>query len=351
MFTENEHCLAEAHGVTASAFRYSSGVEALRIKTARVELIALPFRGQQIWRYFVDGENLTMVSRFHEPARSRVFGDTYGAFLLHCGLSGLGAPASEDTHPHHGELPNAEYDEANLTIGDDWVALSGTCRLRTSHSMDVSFTPTLTLQANDTLLRLEASITNHRSTPFGYSYWCHANWPLFDNGELLQSAALQDDNFILVPHHAQDEATAEYTRAIELDPSAGTALTLARTVTPEYCAVIRPHADAEGQAHFAMTRSDGSAATVSFGVDALPYAIRWISNTGDEQAAGFCLPATAHHLGRAAAERDGMVRSLASGETTTFTVTLGLMDPPEAASMTARINSLNRTYSEYPGVL
>ncbi|MCC2594279.1 DUF4432 family protein [Tessaracoccus sp. OS52] len=318
MFTDAERTIVSTNDAVVSTFRYDSGVEALRITTERVEVVVLPFRGQQVWRYIVDGEPLTMVTHFDEPAASTVFGETYGGFLLHCGLTGIGHPAPEDTHAHHGELPNGRFDEALLLVGDGpdgtWVGVAGSFRLRVSHGIDVEFEPFLALRPGGTALDLDVRITNHRDNPFGYSYLCHVNWPIFDGGRLAQTVRLDAEHFEMAPDPGQDDVTAAYTERITANLDASNELDIAQSITPEYCAILTPEADDDGWAHFLQVRPDGRAASVSFETEHLPHVIRWISNTGDESAAGFCLPSTAHHRGRVAAERDGMVRTIQGHE-------------------------------------
>lgn len=48
-FGDREFVLTENGGMRATAFRYASGVEALKIENDRGYFIILPFQGQQIW--------------------------------------------------------------------------------------------------------------------------------------------------------------------------------------------------------------------------------------------------------------------------------------------------------------
>ncbi|MCW5952756.1 MAG: hypothetical protein KIT69_10910, partial [Propionibacteriaceae bacterium] len=141
---------------------------------------------------------------------------------------------------------------------------------------------------------------------------------------------LDADHWELAPHPGQDAVTAEYTAALGRDPGAGDRLDPKRSIVPEYCAILRPRADADGLAHFLLTRPDGKAASVSFDTAELPLAIRWISQTPDEQAAGFCLPSTAHHRGRAAAEADGMMRTVPGRGRVRMRVLVDLLDSESA---------------------
>ena len=118
-FSERERVLVEHGPLTASAFRYDSGVCALRLKNELGELVMLPFQGQQIWSAEFGGRNLTMKSMFSQPTATRSYLENYGGFLLHCGATAMGVPAGADTHPLHGELPNAPYQKAWLVAGED----------------------------------------------------------------------------------------------------------------------------------------------------------------------------------------------------------------------------------------
>ena len=129
-FEDRERRLVEAGEFTVSAFRYDCGIEALRICNARGEIIVLPFKGQQIWRAGFDGRDLTMRSMFDEPVDTQVYLETYGAFMIHCGLTGLGAPGPEDSHSLHGELPNAPFQKAWIEIDEEAqrVTIAGSYR-------------------------------------------------------------------------------------------------------------------------------------------------------------------------------------------------------------------------------
>jgi hypothetical protein len=109
MFSEREQLLLEADTLEASAFRFESGVAAIRLRNELGELVLLPFQGQQIWSASFRGRNITMRSMFDQPRATRNYLETYGGFLLHCGFTSMGVPAAGDTHPLHGELPNAPY--------------------------------------------------------------------------------------------------------------------------------------------------------------------------------------------------------------------------------------------------
>jgi hypothetical protein len=104
-FGEREERLIEHDSLSASTYRFDSGVCALKLENDVGQLVLLPFQGQQIWDAVFDGRRLTMVSMFDEPRPTQTYLETYGGFLLHCGATAMGVPSGEDTHPLHGELP------------------------------------------------------------------------------------------------------------------------------------------------------------------------------------------------------------------------------------------------------
>ncbi len=91
-FGEKERLVAEGGGLAVSAFRYDSGIEALRLRNRRGECIILPYQGQQIWNATFDEREIAMRSMFAEPVATDRYVENYGAFFIHCGLTAMGAP-------------------------------------------------------------------------------------------------------------------------------------------------------------------------------------------------------------------------------------------------------------------
>ena len=89
-FSEHERTIVEFGSLSASAFRYETGVCGLRLKNELGHLIMLPFQGQQVWSAEFGGRNLTMKSMFRQPSPTRVYLENYGGFLLHCAATAMG---------------------------------------------------------------------------------------------------------------------------------------------------------------------------------------------------------------------------------------------------------------------
>ena len=112
-FTKEEREVFALGNLSASLFTYSTGVKAVRLKNDRGAIVVLPYMGQMIWRAEFDGYDMTMKTIFDEHTRAKeVFGETYGCFLMHCGLTAMGNPTAEDDHTPHGELPICKYQTA-----------------------------------------------------------------------------------------------------------------------------------------------------------------------------------------------------------------------------------------------
>jgi hypothetical protein len=60
-----------------------------------------------------------MATAFAESRPTREYLENYGSFMLHCGATAMGVPSKEDSHPLHGELPNASYQKAYVVVGQD----------------------------------------------------------------------------------------------------------------------------------------------------------------------------------------------------------------------------------------
>ena len=73
-FGAGETLIAEAPGLTATAFRYSSGIAAVRIRNQVGEIVCLPFQGQQIHDATFHGRRLTKRSMSGDPLPAEILG-------------------------------------------------------------------------------------------------------------------------------------------------------------------------------------------------------------------------------------------------------------------------------------
>jgi len=350
MFCDRRYVLVDSGPFKATAFRYSTGVCALEVDNGRCRYILLPFQGQQIWRICFEGRDFTMRSIFEEPQPTDRFDLNYGAFLIHCGLTAMGNPSDEDDHPMHGELPNAAYSETYIEIGEDeqgrFIKTSGVFRYKNALEFNYTFAPSLRLGEGETVIRAEAGIENLRCNPLYFMYMAHINWLPVDGSRLVYSAKKDSGNIEVFrgEFEIEDERNrrlAEFTDRLIADPAIGDVVdSAAQVYDPELCSGMRYCADERGYAHAMQVLPDGRACYVGFETGHMPYALRWIARTGDEDALGFCLPATGNHLGLAYAKEHNLRQELPARSGTVLRYNFGLLSGKDAAETNKLIEAL-----------
>ena len=345
-FESRERRLLETGEFTVSAFRYDSGIEALRVCNARGEIIVLPFKGQQIWRAGFDGRDLTMRSMFDEPVDTQVYLETYGAFMIHCGLAGLGAPGPDDTHPLHGELPNAPFQKAWLEIdeGEGTVAVGGSYRHTVAFSTNYLATAKVAMTAGSALLGVSLAVENLKQTPMEMMYLAHANFRPVDHGELHYTASYDAGSVRVrtsIPAHISPKPDyMAFIEALARDPLPHHRMDPALAFDPEVVFSIDMMADGDGLAHAMQAHPDGTADYIGFRPDQAPICTRWVCRTPDQDGLGIAFPATAEVEGYTAEKAKGHLIELAGGAVWNIDITMGLLTAREAAGLKDRIDAV-----------
>jgi hypothetical protein len=344
-FAAQPAALLRTAGMAVTAFRYSTGIEAVRIATPRGEVTILPFKGQQVWRAAFNGRPLTMRSMFEEPQPTADYLSTYGAFLIHCGMSAMGGPGPGDTHPLHGEMPNARFQSARLVAGSDargpYLTLSGDCVQARAFSFHYRFHADVTLRPDASHLDVNVTVENLRPVPLPVMYLAHVNFRPVDDGRLLDTCP--DDASGLVVRQGDPaglEVSADHRRLIEAwtaEPALHRHLAPGRRIDPEAVLELSCRADAEGWAHGMQLHPDGQADFISYRVAELPFAVRWMSRTGDQDALGLILPATAGVEGFTAEKAKGRLVTLEAGGARSFRYRCGALDAAEARAFAAHM--------------
>ena len=350
-FGEKETLLLEAGELSATLFTYSTGVRAVRIANARGSAVVLPFMGQMVWRCEFDGRELTMKSIYDEPMiPEHVYGETYGGFLMHCGLTAMGNPTAEDTHLPHGELPIAKYLVSYVVSGEDeggrYIGIGGVYSHKRCFEANYDFVPLVKLYEGRTALDVTVTFTNHKDVPLEYFYLCHINHRPVDGAQLLYTAPR--DTIIVnheVPENYHSAADAAATNAfldrLDKDPSLmDTIGGEGEAYMPEIVFCCFYKADAEGQAYTVQKYPDGTSTYVIHRPEELPFGVRWVARTEDEDALGMVLPATAEHKGYLYCKEHGYERILKTGESVTYRMETGLADVAETAALEAKIKAL-----------
>ena len=340
LFAEKPALVAESGEFKAVAFRYSTGVAALKVSNSRGSFTILPFMGQMIWRCDFDGRELTMKSIHEEPEQCKeCFSESYGCFLMHCGLTAMGNPTAEDTHVGHVELPIAPYREAWLEFGRDkdveYVSVGGVFANRLCFTYSYEFSPVVRLRANAAKLEVEASVRNVKDLPFEYYYLCHVNHLPVDGARIVESVLAKPP---IINHEVPDgyfkpwaDATNVWLDRLDDDYTLQNVVgAKGESYRPEIvnCYFHKPDRDGTATVMQVYPKRSG-AVYVRYRPKELPYATRWIARTNDEDAMGMCLPATAEHKGRLYCQKHHQQRMLATGKSVKFHIETGLLTASE----------------------
>lgn len=343
MFEAQEARLLTVGKTTVTTFRYRSGVAALRITTPRAELIVLPFKGQQIWRASFDGVDVTMGSMFPEPVDTQVYLETYGAFLLHCGLTAIGGPSPEDTHPLHGELPNAPLQDAWLEVRDGALVVGGSYRYAVAFTVNYLATLQMTVPAGAAYVDVSVHVDNLRKSAMELMYLAHANFRPVDMGELIYSAIPSPETVRVrqsIPSHiSPPPGYVEFLEELAQNPERHHVLSPDLAFDPEVVFELDMISDADGWAHAMQRHPDGTADFISYVQAQGPCATRWICRTADQQGLGIAFPSTAGVEGYIAEKAKDRIVIVPPKGTWDISMRMGRLSMRESEAMAAQISS------------
>lgn len=313
-FPDAPAVLAQDGALSVAAFRYASGVAALDLRTDRVRLIVLPFRGQQIWDAEVGGRRLTMQSRVADPLETDDFVATYGAFHLHCGGTAMGNPQPDDDHPLHGELPLCRYAAAEVTLAEGRIFVTSRGEVQGPGAIRFAAAPTLAVATGSDLIEIGMAVQNVGPVEMPFFYLGHANFRPLDGARVVDGDP--DARAAIRPPVTRADATAAeraWHAAVAADPDRHRDIRAGDRTEPEFVATLHPAPGPDGWVATRQVHPDGRCDVVWHRPAELPVLVRWMARTPDRQALGFCLPATAAPDGRAAGLRRGQAIMLPPG--------------------------------------
>lgn len=347
-FGEREKILLETPDLSASAFRYDSGVCAVRLRNDEGEIVMLPYQGQQIWSARFRGRELTMKSMFDQPKATREYLETYGGFLLHCGATAMGVPSEGDSHPLHGELPNAPYQAAYLVVGadeeGDYLGLGGVYQHTVAFTCNYRAEPLVKLHVDSSVLDIGLTITNLRNSPMEWMYLAHLNFRPVEDAQLIYSAPCTPEHCRVrksIPSHiTPPPGYAEFLGELEADPEKHNRFSSSLPFNPEVCFYLDYVADDGGWAHSLQVLPDGEADYVAHRPEQLDKVIRWIALSEDQAAMGLALPATAEPEGLTAEKGKGNIKALPAKGSVRIDMRAGALGAEMAEEMEKKIGGM-----------
>lgn len=349
MFCQNGYRLLSYGGISVYNFKYSSGVEALKVKTPKGGFVVLPFKGQQLWEVNFLSHNLVMNTTAKEPVKDTEYLKNYGGFLYHRGINSFGS--RDEIHPQHGEIPNAEYDSAYIITGEDekgkFIKIGGELNYDTAFVKKYRFSPSYTLYENGTVIRIDVKLQNLKNTPMEYMYLCHINFKPIDGLRLIYSVP-RDKEHIKI-HTAVDEKfsggkgqkLSYFMERVKENLCVSDTIGIeGECYDPEICYTLKYETDGLKRGYTMAYKEGFGAYYVSHPADVLPVSTRWISRTKDEDALGMVLPGTAEHLGYKNAAQKGQIKYLDGKKELNFYIEAGFLDEDEAKNREKFINGL-----------
>ena len=346
-FSELEKPLAEFGGLHASTFLYSSGVHGIRLKNELGQMIVLPFQGQQIWHLEFYGRTLTMKTMFDVPYNAPYL-QTYGAFLIHCGATAMGVPGPDDTHPLHGELPNAPYQTAQLLIGEDargrYMAITGLYQHTVAFAYNYMAKPCVKLYENSSQFRVQFELENLKNSSMDFMYMSHVNFRPVDHGELKYSAKVSSQTVRVrtsIPSHVKPpKGYGEFLEQLAANPSLHHKLEPELGFDPEVVFFIDYLADKDGWAHSLQIHPNGVSDYIAHKPSELDHGVRWISRTPDQDCLGIVLPSTAEPEGFSAEKAKGNIKTLSPHSKFSFSLEIGALEETQTKQIAAQIEAL-----------
>lgn len=327
LFTREIKILLDTEGVKVSAFKYNSGVEALKIENSQGHLTVLPYVGQMIWDAQFKDVDMCMENMFNEPKAKDTIIENYGCFAFHSGLIRNGCPSPEDDHPLHGEMPCATMDKAWLEIDCEAVAVKGEYEYVMGFGDHYLATPSVVLAKDASTFKINMQVENLASVSMPLQYMCHMNTAYFDNAKLTQNipnSAIKLRESI--PAHVKPTPSwLDYNETLKQSPAPIDYLNTPEFYDPEIVYFMDDLSLYSENLEFKMELEDGKSLITKFNSSEFNFATRWILYNGDQKVGAYVLPATCRPEGYLAAKEFGSLIMLEAGEVRTFTVETGVL--------------------------
>jgi len=356
-FVEKEKLFLEVEDIKVFLYKFETGIDALRIENSLGYIIVLPFKGQLIWEAKFNGRILNMhrIDKYEPKPSDFYLGAAFGTYFFHCGALRMGCPVpGVDDHPLHGELPYADYDEAELQVGTDekgtYVGIGGLFRYNRGFGSCYHAYPLTKVYSKSSQMDISIQIENRSNYPMELMYMAHLNSRPVDNARIVQcnpwtpeEMPSRDLTRVYVPGVTTSPEFLAQADRIKKDPR------LTEVFRPEEVHLYKPEAgfylegprvDADGWTRIMQVLPDGTADILRYKPSELDRALRWICRTADQQGFALAFPSTADVEGYTEEKRLGHVKELAPRSSFYTSITVGCLNREEAEKEEAIIKKI-----------
>ena len=350
-FQYQESKVIQTDSLSATLFRYKSGVCGVRLINSTGNIELLTSQGQQIWKAHFEGRDLQMKTFFEEPVQTRDFLKNFGCFMLHCGALRVGSPSSGESHPLHGELPNAPYQNAWLVYGEDnkehYLSLCGRYEHREFFGAHYSAEPEVRLHENSSEIEISMKIKNLSNKQMELMYLCHINFMPVNDSRIEYSTNYSPDTIKIrsaIPSHIKpDPGYIKLIDELKLYPELHHQVNKKLKADPELVFYIDYSADESGKCYTLQIHPDGKSDYVCHIKNQLPKAIRWISRTPDHDAIAIVEPATCQVDGYHVEKEKGNVLILNPGDEFACDIIAGALNVSRTNQVLKRIEQIRKS--------
>ncbi len=339
MFDASSFHLLQNGELSVELFRYSTDIEAIRIRNKRGYITILPYMGQMIWDAVFDNINLKMQSMFNEPQQAQDILGTYGCFMYHAGILRNGNPTETDDHNLHGEFPCAPMQKAYLEQGEKqgqkYIRIISEYEYIKGFGDHYLATACVSLFEGSSLFDVDMRIQNLSSKSMDVMYMAHLNNAFEPRAILYQMAEYNKKNMQLrtsIPSHVKPtEDWLNFMKQAQETPEITQQLKAAENFDPEVVYFIKNlQTDEKGYTHLLMENPKGGGHYCRYKPKQLPHLTRWILYNEEQKVAAFALPGTCDPEGYTTEKEKGNIIALEGGSTIEFNIRTGYVKADKA---------------------
>lgn len=348
-FTQKEENFVEHNKMKATIFKYDTGICAVKVYNNNGYITVLPFNGQMIWDAVFNNRSLKMKTSFDKPKKVDHFLETYGCYVMHCGVMSMGCPSPEDNHPHHGEIPYVDYDSAAIIAGQDekgcFIAVTGTFEHNRAFGNHYEVKPMVKLYENSSVMEITMTVSNLSNNPMEMMYMCHINNRSTVGGRIVQTLPWTKENMSLrysVPQYNEvDQSFLDLQKRISEDVRITETIDTDDVYDPEIVMFLNdPIVDEDGWSHFMFVHPDGSADYTTYKPEQLDRGVRWMVRDKNWESMGMVLPCTAEPEGYTREKEKGNIKIIPAKGTYTANIRAGYLYSDSVLEMEKRISQI-----------